>query len=178
MAHLPLARLKATAPPELATVRVEHLPEPSGEYRILVSPRPDLPVGPFRFEVRILAVEPDGSVHPCASVEVYGEMQPTTRVFPKVILLGERKLGEAADSQISVRLPTKDWKIDRIEADSEDIAVSNGQVDENGESQLGVIQKITGRRPCVAMPYRDSEANGGSEVVAFEVRYYGRSETR
>ena len=107
-AHVPLLRVEATAPAELAAVQVDEAPESLGEYRILISPRPDLPVGPFQFEVQVRAVTPDGAIHPCAAIEVSGEMQATTRVFPKVILLENRHLGEEVACQVNLTLASKD----------------------------------------------------------------------
>jgi hypothetical protein len=178
-AHIPLQRLEAVAPPEFATARVEPVSGSPSEYQILVSPRTDLPIGPFQFEVRIRAVEPDGSVRACASIDVSGEMQPTTRIFPKVILLGDRQLGETAEAEINVRLAAKDWKIDRIETDSEDISVSNGQTDEKGEVRLGVIQKIR-RLGDVVSHCRIviRKPDGNTEVVTSEVHYFGRQKAQ
>jgi hypothetical protein len=105
-AHFPLERLEVYAPPEIADVRSEPLAHDPGKYIILVSPRPSLPAGPFQFQVQVDAVEAGGSTHRCASIEAYGEMQPPVQVFPRMLLLGEHRVGTRVEADVCLHLPT------------------------------------------------------------------------
>ena len=87
-AHVPLAKLEATAPSDKATVVVVPAPKRPGGYDVRVTPNPDLPLGPFQFEVALTATTPDGAKHRCVAFRVSGEMGSPVRVVPNPVLLG------------------------------------------------------------------------------------------
>ncbi len=173
--HQPLRRLEAVPVPAIATVRVEPVAGAEGEYFIVVSPRSDLPVGPFHFQVNVAAVTEDGVVHRTASLDVSGEMQPATRVVPGVILLGERPLGESAQGEVTVLLPSKDWTVDHIEAGSADTTVTRVGNGLDGGVQFRVDQRIAelGDQVC-RIRFILRKPDGQTESVHVEVRYYGQ----
>ncbi|HJT77028.1 MAG TPA: DUF1573 domain-containing protein [Gemmataceae bacterium] len=177
-AHVPLRRLEASALPDLAEVRVEEDAAPGG-YRIVVSPHPALPVGPFRFRVQVRAVTADGAAHECGALDVSGEMQPSSRIFPRLVLLGEHPVADRAEADVSVRLPASGWAIDRIETDGPDTTVSRLGVGPDGEQRLRVAQRIARAgdqvatvRVIIRKPDRQTEA------VTVQVRYYGQTGPR
>jgi uncharacterized protein DUF1573 len=175
--HQPLRRLEAVAVPNVAATRVEPVAGALGEYFIVVSPRPDLPVGPFRFEVQISAVDEDGSVHRSASLEVSGDMQTTTRLIPSVILLGERKLGEQAEAEVTLLLPQGGWKVDHIEGESTDTNVTRLGASVDGGEQYRVDQRIAQAGDnVIRVRFVIRKPDGQTEPVKLEVRYHGQKD--
>lgn len=173
-AHVPLKSLQALVLPKSAEVRVERSAANPGDYSILISPNPSLPIGRFRFEVQLQAVTPDEVSHPCSAIEVVGEMQPRSRVVPRMVLLGEHTVPAEVEADVTLRLPANDWKIDHIETDTRDTLVTQAK----GEVEEGVRLHITQRikqvgdhvstiRIVVRKPDRQVE------FVPVEVRYYG-----
>jgi hypothetical protein len=171
---MPISRLEAFAVPDIATVQVEPIAGAAAEYYIMITPKPDVPIGPFRFAVPVRAVTSDGAVHPCAAIDASGEMQPSTRVTPRLVLLGERPVRDRAEAEVRVRLPANGWAIDRVEADSAETTVCRVGTGSDGEALLRVVQRITRAgdrvspiRIIVRKPDRQTEA------VTVEVRYHG-----
>jgi hypothetical protein len=178
-AHVPIDRLDASAVPDLAVARVESVADNPGQYCIIVSPRPDLPVGPFRFDVQVRAVTADAVVHPGASIEVSGEMQSPCRVFPRLILLGEHTILDCAEADMTVWLPANGWGIDRIETDSPDTSVSRAGVGPDGGMGLRVTQRIARAGDQVAaIRIVVHTPDGQTEVLPVEVRYHGQTGPR
>jgi hypothetical protein len=138
-ANVPLTALRASVAPESAEVRIESSGTSAEDYFIFVSPNPTLPIGRFRFEVQLEAVMDDGATHPCVAIEVVGEMQPPSRVIPRLVLLGEHKVPSEAEADVTLRLPSKDWKIDHIETDKTETLVTQNK----GELSEGVRLHIT-----------------------------------
>ncbi len=178
-AHVPLKTLQATAPPNSAEVRVNPSNDNPEDYLILISPNPALPLGPFRFEVQLRAVTLDSVAHLCSAIEVAGEMQPSTRVIPRMVLLGEHTVPSVAEADVTLQLPAKDWKIDHIETDTTETLVTQNE----SESPEGVCLHISQRigqigdhvskiRISVRKPDKQVE------IVPVEVRYYGQSGPR
>jgi Protein of unknown function (DUF1573) len=178
-AHVPLEHLEASAVPPLATVRVESIPESPDSFVILVSPNPQLPVGPFTFEVQVKAVMPDGEVHRCASIEASGEMQPSTGVFPRLILLGEQAVTNHTEAEISVRLPSNGWSIDHLETDGSDTTVARAGTQPDGSEKLHLTQRISrlgDRISHIRILIRKPDKQ--TETLTVEVRYYGMPQPR
>jgi hypothetical protein len=143
------------------------------EYFILVSPDPTLPIGRFAFSVRLQAVTPDGEFHPCSTIDVVGEMQPSSRVIPRLVLLGEQTIFTDAEADVTLRLPTKDWKIDHIETDSTDTSVSQFEAAEG--RRLHITQRIGGigdHVSIIRIVVRKPDKQ--LEIVPVEVRYHGQ----
>jgi hypothetical protein len=177
--HVPLKRLEAFAVPDIATVRVEPVPDSPELYVIVVSPRPDLPVGPFSFDVQVRVITLDGAAHSCASIEVSGEMQPSSSVFPRMILLGECSVSDQAEADIYVRLPASDWKIERIETDTLDAVVTRAGTEPDGSVSLRLNQRIS--RPGDQVSHITifvRKPDKKTERLTAEVRYYGQSGPR
>jgi hypothetical protein len=59
-AHRPHSRVEAVTVPDCATVRVEDVAGSPGQYLIVISPRANLPVGPFKFDVQVREITADG----------------------------------------------------------------------------------------------------------------------
>jgi hypothetical protein len=177
--HRPHSRVTGVAVPDKASVQVEEVAGSPGEYLIAISPRPDLPVGPFKFDVPVREVDAHGDIHPCASISVTGEMQPSFRVFPRVILLGEQHVSGQAEAEITVSLPGNWWTVERIETESTDTRISRSKADADGEVRLRVQQTIAKAGDQIS-PIRIvvRKPNGETETATVEVRYYGESSRR
>jgi hypothetical protein len=161
--------------PDIAAVRVESVPDSPDNYLIVVSPRPELSIGPFNFKVHVLAVTPDGELHPCASIEASGEMQPSCGVLPRLILLGEHPVPDQAEADICVRLPPEEWKIDRIDTDNSDTTVAQTGIQADGSLNLRLTQKISGPGDQVShVRIVVRKPDKKTEVLTVEVRYYGQ----
>ena len=161
----------------LATVRLTGVAERAGEYEIDITPRANLAVGPFRFDVPLVVVSPDGERHRCTAIEVSGEMRPSTRIVPDIVLLGEHPVGEKVTAEVSVRLPAGGgWAVDRVEG-SPDTNLTPGKPSEDGTLRYRLVQnikepgdKVVKAKFLVSKPVHDSEA------VELDVRYYGVAE--
>ncbi|HTU92028.1 MAG TPA: DUF1573 domain-containing protein [Gemmataceae bacterium] len=178
-AHVPLKSLRASVTPQSAALRVESSAASPEDYLVFVSPNPSLPIGRFHFEVHLQAVTLDDVVHPCSAIEVVGEMQPTSRVTPRLVLLGEYTIPSEAEADVTLRLPAKDWKIDHIETDTTDTLVKRAKAELEEGEHLHITQRI--RKPGdhvsmirITVRKPDNEV----EIVPVEVRYYGERGSR
>lgn len=177
-AHVPLKSLQASVLPKSAEVRVESSTTP-GDYFIFVSPNPSLPMGRFHFEVQVQAVTLDDTAHPCSAIEVVGEMQPTSRVIPRMVLLGEHPVPSEAEADVTLRLPANDWKIDHIETDTTETLVTQTKADLEAGVRLHITQRIRqvgDHASTIRIVVRKPDKQ--VEIVPVEVRYYGQSGPR
>lgn len=178
-AHVPVERLKVSALPNMANVRVEAVHGSPDEYQIVVSPNPRLPVGPFSFDVEVRAVTLDGEVHRCASIEASGEMQPSLGVFPRLILLGEHSLSDQAEADISVRLPAANWKIDQVATDSPNTLVTQTRTGAEVLVKLHLTQRIVQTGDQVAhVRINVRKPDKQTDVLTVEIRYHGTPQPR
>ncbi len=178
-AHMPLKSLRASVVPESAEVRVESDAANPGDYLLFVSPNPSLPIGRFRFEVQLQAVTLDEEVHPCSSIVAAGEMQPSSRAIPRMVLLGEHAIPAKVETDVTLRLPANDWKIDHIETDTTETLVTQAKAELKEGVRLHITQRIeqvgdgvSTVRIVVRKPDKQTE------VVPVEVRYYGQNGPR
>jgi uncharacterized protein DUF1573 len=172
-AHVPLAGLEASCPASMATVGVRPVAGQPGRYDVLVTPNPSLPLGPFKFDVAVTAVEPNGRKFPCASFTAEGEMGSPVRVVPNPVLLGEHPVGLKAEAFVSVRLPAAGWSVERVETESSETAVTfAGPVE--GRPAYRVTQPVTkaGDQNC-QVRFVIRKPTGQLETVPAAVRWYG-----
>lgn len=174
-AHVPLAGLGAACPRETATVGVRRVGGESGQYHVLVTPTPNLPLGPFRFDVTLTATLPDGSQFPCAPFHVEGEMRSPVRVVPDPVLLGEHAVGATAEAYVSVRFPAAGWSVDRVETELSDTTVTPAEPID-GRPAYRIVQPVmaAGDRYC-AVRFVVRKPDGKLETVPVTVRWYGES---
>lgn len=172
-AHVPLANLEATAPPDKATVSVVPAPKRPGGYDVRVTPNPDLPLGPFQFEVALTATMPDGVKYRCVSFRVTGEMGSPVRVVPNPVLLGEHSVGSMAEAIVSIRLPSSGWTIDRVETELSNTTVTRGPPLDDRPS-FTIAQPISkpGDGTC-QIRFVCRKPNGQLETMPATVRWYG-----
>lgn len=131
-------------------------------------------MGSFRFDVPLIVVSPDGERHRCTAIEVSGEMRPSTRIVPDIVLLGEHPVGEKATAEVSVRLPAgSGWTVDRVEGPP-DMALTPGGSTEDGALRYRLVQNI--KEPgdkVVKAKFLVSKPGHDPEAVELTVRYYG-----
>lgn len=178
-AHVPLKRLQATVHPNCAAVRIETSPASPEDYFLFVSPNPSLPLGAFRFEVRLRAVTLDDVSHECTTIEAFGGMQPASRVLPRMVLLGEYTIPSEAEADVTLKLPSSDWQIDHLETDSTETLVTQAEGETKESPRLHIAQQI--KRPgdgvsTIRIVVR--KPNKQLETVTVEVRYYGQNGSR
>jgi hypothetical protein len=171
------ATLETVAQPKLAKVQLTPVAGKPGEYEIRITPDPKLPYGAFRFDVPITAVMPDGSRHRCAAIEVSGVMQPSTRVVPGIVLLGEHSVGDEATAEVSVRFPdASGWAVDRVVVESSHLtAIPNGAF-EDGALRYRLVQRITEPGDRVnQVQFVVGKPGSAKESIEIKVRYHGGS---
>lgn len=176
-AHVPLARVEVVPDPPVVSARVDE--EGPGRYRLVVSPRADLPVGPFRSTVAVRAVTPDGAAHPAAPLEVSGEVGSAARVFPRVTHLGEVPAPGEATAEVTVRLPGGGWEVGRVEAGTPGAEVRAVGPGPDGGAVYRITQPVTAPgdgRAEVWFVVRTPA--GGWDTVPAEVRWFGRAAGR
>jgi hypothetical protein len=173
-AHVPLARVEAEADSPAVAVRVE--PDGPGRYAVVVTPRPDLPVGPFRCGVAVRPVTADGVTRPAVPFEVSGAVGSPVRVSPRAVLVGEVPVPGPVVAEVVVSLPGGDgWAVARIEADAAGVDVAAAGPGPDG----GTLYRIT--RPLDRPGSGQTEVrfvvrgpNHQTETVPVEVRWFGR----
>lgn len=171
-AHVPLANLEATCPADKATVSVVPSAKRPGGYDVRVTPNPDLPLGPFRFDVALTATLPDGAKHRCVAFAVAGEMRSPVRVIPDPVLLGERPVGETAEATVSVRFPAG-WSVDRVETERSDTRVSPTEpLDGRPTYRISQLISKQGDGTC-QVRFVCRKPDGQLETIPATVRWYG-----
>lgn len=171
--HVPLAGLEASCPVGTASIGVQPVAQKPGQYHVAVTPNPNLPLGPFKFDVSLVATLPDGAKVSCASFAVQGEMQSPVRIRPGAVLLGELPIGTNASAFVVVGFPAVGWTVDRIETElSETSVVPAEPVD--GSPTYRITQPITkdGDRYCTVR-FVVRGPTGRLETVPVTVRYHG-----
>lgn len=174
-AHLPLSRLQVD-PSFGLTARTE--PEGSNRYVIVITPDNSLPIGPFKGQVQVSAVTPDGVSHPCAGIDVSGDMQPSVRVLPRFVLLGERSIGTQAEADVTLRMPGTGWAVERVESDNPDTTVSRVGVDADEAVRYRITQQVRAVGDHKTIVRFHVRGSGRSEVVAVDIRCHGQTDKR
>jgi hypothetical protein len=174
-AHLLVASLETMVQPRIADVQIKPILGPPGKYDIIVMPDPKLPVGPFSFEILIIAVMPDGVRNRCATIQVTGEMQPATRVVPSIVILGEHPVGSEAAAEVSVRLPERSgWVVDHVEVESPQLNVFQIGTFKDETLRYRLVQRITKRGDQESkVRFIIRQQDGTHDTVETDVRYHG-----
>lgn len=116
----------------------------SGEFQLLISPRPDLPPGPFSDVATIAVITESGEKLFVAELPITGTVLPEVVPIPSVVLLPPTVVGQRAESVITLRRPRADLpRLLGIEIDQPELQIS--QVGEAGAqaSEYRVVYRIT-----------------------------------
>jgi hypothetical protein len=176
-AHVPLANLEANAPPDKAAVAVIPAPKRPGGYDIRVTPRPDLPLGPFQFDVALTAITPDGAKHRCVAFRVTGEMRSPVRIIPDTVLMGEHPVGATAESTVSIRFPGPGWTVDRVETELVNTIVTRApSLDDRPTYRIAQTIPKSGDGWC-QVRFVCRKPDGQLETVPAAVRWRGERRT-
>jgi hypothetical protein len=175
-AHVPLAKLEAACPIDVAQVSVIAAKRRPGGYDVRVTPNPELPLGPFRFEVALTATTPDGTKHRCVAFGVAGEMRSPVRITPEPVLLGEHLVGSIAEAVVSVRFPVAGWSVDRVETERTDTNVTLLPDSLNAQPSYRIAQAISkpGDGTC-QVRFVCRKPTGQLETVPATVRWFGET---
>jgi hypothetical protein len=173
-AHVPIRALELVAEPTIAALRVEQRGH-SQDYDVIVTPSSSIPIGPFQFQIRTLAVLPDGSRRECAAIKVFGEMLPPARIIPAVLLLGEHPVGATAKADVTIKLPSAPgWVIDHVEVDGDDTRLASQAKADDGTIHYNLVQHIVSlgdQTRYVRFAVRSPE--GKTESSVMKVIYFG-----
>jgi hypothetical protein len=173
--HAPLKRLTAeVVPPAAGTATL--IPADAGRSTLAISPSPSLPPGPFRFEVVVRPVGPGGVLHAPITIDVSGEMHPTVRAFPRVVLFGEIEVPGTAEAEVVLRHPTGDgWRVGRVECDATGIEVTRVGPGPDGGTRYRITQAVTsGGDKTAAVTFVVRGPADRTENVRVELRHHGR----
>jgi len=172
-AHVPLAGLTASAPPDRASVEVRAVSAKAGEYAIRVTPNTNLPFGPYRFPVTLNATLPDGRKVPCASFDVTGEVVSPVRVVPGPLLLGEHAVGTTTTTSVTVRLPSLGWSVVRAEAEHATTTITPGEVVASDHGYRIVHRIAQAGHQTTQLRFTCRRPDGGSEVITVPMHCFG-----
>ena len=173
-AHAPLTRVEAEPDSPVVSARVEA--DGAGRYAVVVTPRPDLPPGPFRCEVAVRAVTTDGVSHPAAPFGVTGVVGAPVRVFPRLVLVGEVPVPGTAAGEVTVTLPGGGgWAVARIEAGALGVDVAKVGPGPDGGMVYRITQAVTAAGGALAeVRFVVKGPDGREEAIPVEVRWFGR----
>lgn len=104
--RVPLETMVAESDLSAATCEVVCTDDDHRSFEVGVTPWSDLPVGPFDFSVRLVAVDREGNRLPAVRVEVSGEKVQDVALTPRLLVLGALRIGEAADHRVCLRSRT------------------------------------------------------------------------
>jgi hypothetical protein len=168
----PADRLEAVGSFETVTAAVEKV-NPT-EYLIRVTPDARLAVGPFTAAVQVVAVTADGVRHPGGTIAVSGDVQPTTRAFPRVVLLGAQPAGAATTAEATV-WPAAGWAVARVETDTPAVTVAKSGATADSGQTYTLTQTIAAGDGISEIVFVLRRADGATERVPVTVRYFGQS---
>jgi hypothetical protein len=143
---------------------------------VLITPKPDLPLGPFEAQLHLELARQDGKHLPAAVVTITGSVQPEVRLLPARLVLGARPIGSEADETVVIQAPPgRAVNVARIDIDSPDLQVKPTSVAGIPEGRaFRVIQTFTraGDQRSTAK-FHVREADRPVRVVEMEVAYHG-----
>lgn len=123
-AHTPVEKLDFRIEPAIA--KIQSAPSPDGPQQFIfsISPLPSLPPGPFKGEIVVDVIGPDGERVPGAALPFAGNIQPQVRPLPARLLLGAKRVGEKAEATVVLQAPAEAaWNLEHIETDSFEVRV-------------------------------------------------------
>lgn len=140
-AHVPLGRLHADCPSSFATATVfPQKGSQSTKYRLTISPKENLPEGPFSFRLILTATDVTGTELPNMIFLVKGEVAPDVQAYPKMLLFGATPIGQPRIETILLRSSRGErFEVDAIQVDSDTVTAEPLRAD----PQLGLAFRIT-----------------------------------
>lgn len=91
--------------------------------------------------------------------------------------MGEQTIPSDAEADVTLRLPTKDWKIDHIETDSTDTSVKQFEAEEGRRLHITQrIREVGDHVSIIRIVVRKPDKQ--LEIVPVEVRYHGQKGSR
>jgi hypothetical protein len=175
---IPLDSLRATCPSSLAIVEVARSKEHPDRFELKVTPRNDLPVGPFHFEVMLEPVS-RSVPYPPVRLPVEGQLSSDVQASPDSLVLGERRVGEMVIETITLRSASDTpFEVTHIQTASGDTVVEPTTLSGIHGKAFRVVQKITkpGKQASSAR-FSLRSTSGGSSTVIMKVIYLGASGT-
>ena len=173
---IPLDSLNATCPSSLAIVEVARPKEHPDHFELKVTPRDNLPVGPFHFDVRLEPVSKNAR-YPDMRLPVEGQVSSDVQATPDSLVLGERRVGETVVEMITLRSESDTpFEVINVQTASDDTVVEPATLSGIHEKAFRVAQKITkpGKQSSSAR-FSLRSTSGRNSTVIMKVIYLGAS---
>jgi hypothetical protein len=120
--HVPGGSPVLTFDHRIITAELKSVGTDAATYERVAAPLPSLEPGPFESSLDIDVITPDGSRHEGIRVPISGIMQPEVRILPARLFLGSVRLGESAESTVTLQAPNGTAPtLDHIECETEDV---------------------------------------------------------
>jgi hypothetical protein len=173
----PKGVLEANVQPNLAKVAIVQTSRTRGEYDLAITPDPSLPLGPFQFAIALTVRMPNQQCHRSAAIDVLGVMQPSTRVVPSVVLLGEHPVAAQATAEVSIYFPDPvGWSVEQIDISSPGLSVEPIQSVEVRRFRYRLVQVVREHgNQTNEIQFKVKKPGGDRETVRLAVAYYGVS---
>ena len=129
--HVPAQGIEARANPDTVSVQVERRGDIPTRFELAVTPRSDLPPGPFKAWVTIDLVLPTGDRRSGEVILlVAGTVLPEVWLLPARLLFGSLQVGMTAESFVVLQAPPGvEVAVERIESDSPDVRVEPAAIE-------------------------------------------------
>jgi hypothetical protein len=172
----PTSQAVVTFDRNVLAVQTKRRATSSDQYELTIAPLPTLESGRFESSVDVDVRTAEGKRLSGVRFPVSGNMQPEVRPLPARVVFGARKIGETAESTVTLQQPaSQEWTIDHIELESSDVDVEEINARERSLGRcFRVRQRIVkeGQQTNVVR-FTVRQGKDKSIVVPMEVAYYG-----
>jgi hypothetical protein len=132
----PLEKLAAQCDPLHGTVVVERRAGTADAFHVAVTPRANLPAGPFRFEVMLEPKSGGNATLPTVTIPVEGKIVEDIQAVPDFLLFGAQQTGTSGKQTVILRSASqKRFTVEVIKPIPEGVAVEPSEdAGENGKA--------------------------------------------
>jgi len=143
-------------------------------YVLRIQPKRDLPVGAFRFDVRLAAHLLSGKELAFRPMAVTGRVAHDVDVTPQNVFFGGAKIGQTTESRVLLKsLVGKSFTVKSVESDSKDIEARLGSGGHDSKMLL-IKQDCTTGGPHTGHVMVSIEESGRSPfTISIPVSYHG-----
>jgi hypothetical protein len=158
----------------IATVNVHE--ERKSQFEIVVAPQATMCAGPFKTEMKINLILPDGQSLPAATLPVTGQTQAEIQAIPDRVFFGSRPIGTTWKAVVCLQARSKfEFAVERIVTEWPDVRVDNISLQGASPGQtFCVTQRIAmpGDQKSI-IQFHLRKADSLSFVLPMEVSYRG-----
>lgn len=172
--HVPVRSLHVAVDSRIVTVNVHD--KRKNQFEIVVAPQATLPIGPFKTEMKINLILPDGQFLPAATLPVTGQTQAEIQAIPDRVFFGSRPIGTTWKAVVCLQARSKfEFAVERIVTEWPDVRVDNISLQGASPGQtFCVTQRIAmpGDQKSI-IQFHLRKADSLSFVLPMEVSYRG-----